>query len=456
MNAKTLSPPAAATEGLLARCGNVSHPGERTFWMLGRRQADFEAAVDLVEAMMARHPRVDMLFTAPQAETRQWLQRRFPRAVVLPPPLPFTLCCSRYLLNLNVRGVAMLGAAAAEDRPVLRAAGRRALPVVILETPQGTAAQTHSAAELGVMPERIDHHFVASQASRQRLLEAGVAAERISVIAPAGEDRVAAFVDTVSDLLLQDLKLIRSKLRPVRRRLERLALNAMERPRWRRLLSMKVERIDTLEELGEVLGRPDTILCLGNGPSSEGPEVAAVRYEALFRVNHVWLKRGFLTKPDMVFTNSKPTLAAVKGAIFGLHTIKSEARLLAASLLSPLAGHARYAAIERFGLYLSEPRWQGIRPTNGAIMLATAVALQPRRLVIAGIDLFSHPAGSYPGDTTTPNAYTPGHDAESELALLLEALRRYKGKLTILSPALRERWEAFQSAAQREKRQDTG
>jgi hypothetical protein len=75
-------------------------------------------------------------------------------------------------------------------------------------------------------------------------------------------------------------------------------------------------------------------------------------------------------------------------------------------------------------------------------MLATAVALQPARLVISGIDLFSHPDGSYPGDTKTPNAYTPGHDAGSELSLLLEALDLYHGELIILSEALRTQWEA--------------
>src|SRR3546814_18573292 len=83
-------------------------------------------------------------------------------------------------------------------------------------------------------------------------------------------------------------------------------------------------------------------------------------------------------------------------------------------------------------------------------MLATAAALQPERLVISGVDLFSHPAGIYPGDTTTPNAYTPGHNPDSELAVLLEALSLYKGELVILSAALRERWEAFQSAGGRD------
>jgi hypothetical protein len=250
-------------------------------------------------------------------------------------------------------------------------------------------------------------------------------------------------------LLAQDMKLIRSKQRPLRRFLEHLALRCMDGPRLRRLLAAKVQRIDDLAALRAALGNPQTILCLGNGPSSEDPAIAQVRFDRLFRVNDMWLKRGLLTGPDMVFTGSKGALVSVKGAIFGLHTVKSEARLLVAPLLRPLTWGFRYATIERFGLFISEPRWDAVRPTNGAIMLATAVALQPARLVISGIDLFSHPAGTYPGDTQTPNAYTPGHNPDSELAVLLEALSLYRGELVILSAALRERWEAFQAAGKK-------
>ena len=59
------------------------------------------------------------------------------------------------------------------------------------------------------------------------------------------------------------------------------------------------------------------------------------------------------------------------------------------------------------------------RPTSGAIMLASAVALQPDQLVIAGLDMFRHPEGSYPGDRKTMNAYTPAHSYDQELAFIL-------------------------------------
>lgn len=448
MSAPAASSAPATSEGLLARLGQESTAAPRSFWVVGHHRAQFEAAADLVEALMARYERLEFLFSTADPATRAWLRTRYPKAHVLPPPLPFTAVCRRYMVNLSVRGIAILGDVDHAGRVVLRAANGRAIPTVTVETPRAGDAAAASASALGAVPERVEHHFVTTPGSLTRLLEAGIEAEEITLLPGDPEARTEAFMAVTADLLMQDLKLIRSKLRPIRHRLERWALRAMDHPRLRRWLSVKVRRYDSVAALRKALGNPETILCLGNGPSSESPEVGEVRYDRLFRVNHVWQSRGFLTQPDMVFTGSKATLAVVKGPIYGLQSIRSEARLLVTRFLQPFSGRVRYATIERFGLYLSEPRWHGIRPTNGAAMLAAAVALQPRRLVISGIDLFSHPAGTYPGDTSTPNAYSPGHSADSELALLLEALSLYKGDLVILSPALRARWEESQAGGQ--------
>src|SRR3546814_2816699 len=159
--------------------------------------------------------------------------------------------------------------------------------------------------------------------------------------------------DWSSDVCTSDL-LIRSKQRPFRRFVERLALRCMDHPFLRRLLAAKIRRIDDLDSLGEALGRPRTILCLGNGPSSEDPAIAGVQFDRLFRVNDLWVKRGLLTRPDMVFTGSKEALVSVQGALFGIHKIRSEARLLVAPLLRPRCWGFRYATIDRFGLFLSE------------------------------------------------------------------------------------------------------
>src|SRR3546814_2026682 len=89
-------------------------------------------------------------------------------------------------------------------------------------------------------------------------------------------------------LLAQNLKLIRSESSPIRRRLEQMAIGAMEIPRLRRLLCAKVERYDDVPALREALGHPDTILCLGNGPSSEDPrsEEHTSELQSLMRISY--------------------------------------------------------------------------------------------------------------------------------------------------------------------------
>ena len=78
--------------------------------------------------------------------------------------------------------------------------------------------------------------------------------------------------------------------------------------------------------------------------------------------------------------------------------------------------------------------------------LATAVALAPQRLIVAGIDLFSDPAGSYPGDTATENAYSPGHSRDRELAFLLALLDLYRGDLVIVGSVLNAEWHRHRTA----------
>jgi hypothetical protein len=80
---------------------------------------------------------------------------------------------------------------------------------------------------------------------------------------------------------------------------------------------------------------------------------------------------------------------------------------------------------------------QPVIPTNGALMVAIAAALQPKRIVIAGIDLYQHPAGRYPGD---PGAYgyASEHNAETDLAIIRRALDNCDCEAVILSDNLRQ------------------
>jgi hypothetical protein len=168
--------------------------------------------------------------------------------------------------------------------------------------------------------------------------------------------------------------------------------------------------------------------------------VRDIAHDALFRVNHLWQERGLLTQPHMVFTGSTDTVRRIGTAIVGISLVHHEGRLLLAGL-ARRNGQFRFVTLERLGILPRHSSWGEAVPTNGAFMLATAVALHPARLVIAGIDLFRHRDGAYPGDARTPNAYTPRHAAELDERVILHTLAAYRGELIMLSDVLRGLWE---------------
>ena len=77
--------------------------------------------------------------------------------------------------------------------------------------------------------------------------------------------------------------------------------------------------------------------------------------------------------------------------------------------------------LERLQPPLFDPS-KPIIPTNGALMVAVAAALQPKRLVIAGLDLYRHPEGRYPGSTAI-DGYARGHSAACDLAVIARGAR---------------------------------
>ena len=213
----------------------------------------------------------------------------------------------------------------------------------------------------------------------------------------------------------------------------RSAMDRSPRPRWITLLG---RRHDSAASLRERLGAPGTILCLGNGPSSEDPALAAINHDALFRANHAWLERPMYRAPHVVFTGLKATMRKVHGAIFGIYGESTEMVLLMGRLLAPWR-KAEYFVADHIANPCPDFVWGGHRPTSGAVMIATAVALKPQLIVIAGIDLFQNPAGTYPGAAGAANAYTPAHDRDKEIAFLCACLERHAGGLQVFGDGLR-------------------
>jgi hypothetical protein len=242
---------------------------------------------------------------------------------------------------------------------------------------------------------------------------------------------------------LKPLRQERSLLAAPARALAGMTRSAKRRP----MIDWRLRRLATLEDLKTRLGHPVTILCLGNGPSCEDPALAAMAYDSLFRVNHSWQARQQFNHPQVVFTGGRPTMRAVAGAIFGLQTSEAEVRLASTRGLNPLVGATEFFNVNDLTDSIRRFDWGHLRPTNGASMLAAAVALAPQRLVIAGIDLFQHPDGSYPWAGSGPNAYSPGHSRETELEFILGLLSPFEGEVVIVGDILARAWRELRQGA---------
>lgn len=199
-------------------------------------------------------------------------------------------------------------------------------------------------------------------------------------------------------------------------------------------------RIDDWDALRHRLAQPRSILCLGNGPSSEDPRLARVEHDCLFRMNWRWIERGFLARPDVVFVGTPDTLGRVPRSIFGFWSVRLEYAMLLRRLASRGPTPIDYFTVERLSPLAAESRWPA-RPTNGALAIVAAAALAPERIVIGGYDLFAHPAGRYPGDARTRNDYASPHRLDVELDLIALALRDFRGEVIVLSDLLRDELE---------------
>lgn len=242
---------------------------------------------------------------------------------------------------------------------------------------------------------------------------------------PVGE---VASADALADLLIQSIGAERIPAWS----LEHLAARLPRRSLGAGFLT----RLEDLETLSQRLGAPQTILCLGNGPTSAVPELETLSYDALFRVNHDWRSKRFLTQPDMVFAGVKRAMRKLGRVPIGVATARKADALIACRLFEFWHGPATYCVVEDVAAPLLPAIAGAARPTTGAYMLAAAVALAPERLVIAGVDMFRHPGGAYPGAADVTNAYTPSHAFETDAAFIAHCLAQFEGRLEVFSSAL--------------------
>jgi 3-deoxy-D-manno-octulosonic-acid transferase len=215
-------------------------------------------------------------------------------------------------------------------------------------------------------------------------------------------------------------------------RVERLAASTAGRAA---LQIYRRQEFRSWESLRNRLGDPRSILCLGNGPSSEDPRLLSVGHDALFRVNCSWDRRPFLNRPDVVFVGDMQAVFRLPKTILAFRNIQWERYQLFRRLLGGRLVPPEFFTLEALPLAVSPDQWTA-RPTNGALMVLAAVMLQPPRLILGGIDLFAHSNGRYPGELVSPNAYAQVHDRDVDLHFIAACLRLYTGELIVVGDIL--------------------
>jgi len=196
-------------------------------------------------------------------------------------------------------------------------------------------------------------------------------------------------------------------------------------------------RINQWDQLRERLHQPNHILCLGNGPSSEDSALSSLPHDALFRVNWRWKQRTMLTHPDVVFVGDPKTVHHLSGPIMAFGSVDWEQTMLLRHLLAGHAVSPAFFTMERMPGKFSQNNWWA-RPSNGAIMIAAAATLAPERITIAGIDLFQHPDGRYPGDVRSTNDYAQVHHRNVDLDVIRSALRDFRGEVHVMGDILNQ------------------
>jgi hypothetical protein len=421
------------------RLGWIRRPPQRTVIFAVPDAAACDEAEHVAEALRGQYERLCFAFLAKDEAAGKRLRLRFPRDLVFYAPWPFSFCAVLFLLTSRARMIVAVRGVRYLHRNLARRIYVEGLPLAVIDA---IAAVEDSQAGLERPPTRdrlakVDWYEPRHPVAAAGLRLDGVPADRIG---PAGSEAGGREARTAR--VIAGLMPYLARRPPARRLVQRAVLAFVGHPTLRRLIKFRVERIDTLDGFRRALGAPETLLCLGSGPSSESPELKAMAYDRLFRVNHRWIGRGIFDSPDVVFTGHKRTLFTVKAPLIAFQTVGAEAQLVTHQVFNPLCRRMRYVTLERFGL-LKGLDWGGFRPTHGAGMLAAAIALEPRKLIVGGIDLFQDVGGTYPGDTLTPNAYVPAHDRDLEMNFVLETLAKFQGELVIVGEVLTGAWRDY-------------
>ncbi len=403
------------------RAGFPRREVERSLLIIGESKHAFLTIKPLLKDLIERYMRLKIILSTHDKELAAWLSQTYPDHRVLPLPHDNPVSIALFLFHNNIRTAITLDAVPAACSGIVSGLERRSIALVLLKTLKDNRQQISPKIEKAC---EVLVQLVTTEVAPTGIKHRKLTAPQIS--------------DMLREMLGRDLKLKReqnSHLPDFSHKLLKLSKHQHRK----RLINWRILNYPGTAEIATALDYPDTIMCLGNGPSSEDKRLSALTYDRLFRVNHSWRQRGLFQRPDVVFTGSRRSMRTVGDVIFGLQSENAERRLVAARFFAPSLKPTRFFNVSTISPRLIQFDWGILRPTNGASMLAAAVTLQPKKLIVAGIDLFQHPDGTYPGDKSTPNEFSPAHSLAGELGFIRELFDTYQGELVIISDILRDR-----------------
>lgn len=351
-----------------------------------------------------------------------------------------TLCASPKRLSVVVLAPSVVEAAtlgASFPKALMRAPGAGLTPAglrarVILRIDPDRAAPPSFARLIARARRRDIPVFGLAAATARAMQDAGVDHPLTALSRSAAEELPArADLVQIADHLISAMGLERAD-GPVLSVAARIAQRLMRGP-GRVLLAPMVRRFPDRDAFRAHLGHPQTIMCLGNGPTCADPRLAGMPHDVLFRVNHQWMEDGYMTGADVLFAGVKKSMRAAGPRLIAVASRRKEQSLLGVRLLTPWRGRLRYVVVEDIAP-VGDTLHGHPRPTTGAVMLAAAVALAPRRLIVAGMDMFSDASGAYPGRPDAVNAYALSHDKTTDAAFIRQHLARHEGEIVTLSP----------------------
>jgi 3-deoxy-D-manno-octulosonic-acid transferase-like protein len=403
---------AAGPSYVLERAGALVQRARTSIWIHGETPAQFDSALRLIQEIMRERPHVRLVLTSVAPATVAYLRRSFPDDHRGAAPWSAAGAVRRFLVKVNPRLVVLLDGGRSLGARTVGAVVARGVPLVALAIGGDTDVAPHVVDALHAAGTR-GRRVVLHDRSAKEALRAVNALRDLLPDSPALPRvrqawRVATFRDRVGQSRLW------TSLSPILSR----------------------RRIDDWAALRARLGAPRSVLVLGNGPSCEDPRLEGIEHDCLIRVNWRWRERGLLTNPDLVFVGDAATMSKIRSCIFGFWNVALERGMLLRRLARRGPRPVEFVTMERLSPVIRDREWSA-RPTNGALAVLAAAALQPDRLTVAGIDLFRHPAGRYPGEALARNDYSHVHAMETDLAIIRLALREYRGELVVLSEILR-------------------